>query len=125
MISYIEGLDEFREGEDIQHYGRLGMKWYQHKFGDTDGRAAYAKKGVNRIGKQEKVSGKQHARANAYHDKSVRAEKKANKADSKIRKTVNFINKHLSDVSIDNMTPEEIATARRYSLAFLEKQKSA
>lgn len=163
MIAYIEGLDEFRQGEDVQHYGRIGMKWYEHRFGDPDGRTKYAQKGVQRIGKQEKVSGKQHARAETYHKKAARsaaksqalkskfffklgaiddvrerfadkssyksskkaykAEKKASKADRKIAKTVNFINKHLSDVDYSEMSDEEVATARRYALAFLEKRK--
>lgn len=30
------------EEEYLEHYGRRGMKWYQHKFGDEDSRAKYA-----------------------------------------------------------------------------------
>lgn len=35
---------------ELMHYGRKGMKWYQHIFGDADSRAQYAsiyKQGAN------------------------------------------------------------------------------
>ena len=31
--------------ESLEHYGRLGMKWYKHIFGDKDERAAYSNGG--------------------------------------------------------------------------------
>lgn len=33
----------------IEHYGRLGMKWYQHIFGEEDGRAKYIEKGEAKV----------------------------------------------------------------------------
>ena len=33
-----------KEEDYLEHYGRLGMKWYQHKFGEEDGRAQYTQK---------------------------------------------------------------------------------
>lgn len=33
--------------KDVEHYGRIGMHWYQHVFGKADARAAYARKGLN------------------------------------------------------------------------------
>ena len=58
MIAYIEGLDEFRQGEDIQHYGRKGMKWYQHKYGEEDGRSKYMQKGLKKLDKYQKKTAK-------------------------------------------------------------------
>lgn len=30
---------------ELHHYGRLGMKWYHHIFGDADARAKYSERG--------------------------------------------------------------------------------
>lgn len=35
--------------EILAHYGRLGMKWYQHIFGDYQGAAKYAEKGAKKV----------------------------------------------------------------------------
>lgn len=37
-------MDDVGE-ESLEHYGRLGMKWYKHIFGDRDDRAAYSNGG--------------------------------------------------------------------------------
>lgn len=37
--------------DDLAHYGRLGMKWYQHIFGEYQGAAKYAEKGVKKLEK--------------------------------------------------------------------------
>lgn len=58
MIAYIEGLDEFRASEDLQHYGRKGMKWYQHKYGEEDGRSRYMQKGLKKLDKYQKKAQK-------------------------------------------------------------------
>lgn len=39
---------------ELMHYGRKGMKWYQHIFGDQDSRAKYSK-GSDSAPKKEKV----------------------------------------------------------------------
>ena len=35
----------------IEHYGRLGMHWYQHIFGEEDSRGKYV--GINSWGKSK------------------------------------------------------------------------
>ena len=35
-----------QEQDYLEHYGRLGMKWYEHKYGKEDGRAKYVDKYV-------------------------------------------------------------------------------
>lgn len=48
FLEHMEGGEDMTEWEarqdELEHYGRLGMKWYQHRFGDEDGRAMYRKK---------------------------------------------------------------------------------
>lgn len=36
-----------KNSEYLEHYGRLGMKWYQHIYGDYQGQAKYAEKYKN------------------------------------------------------------------------------
>ena len=76
MISYIEGLDEFRQGEDIQHYGRIGMKWYQHRFGEEDGRAAYIRKGFRKVNRYYDRAEKNIVKSNKDHVKMAEAMEK-------------------------------------------------
>ena len=38
-----------QDKEILEHYGRLGMKWYQHIFGDYQGAAKYADKGAKKL----------------------------------------------------------------------------
>ena len=33
-----------KKNDYLEHYGVIGMKWYQHKFGKVDGRAKYDQK---------------------------------------------------------------------------------
>lgn len=67
-MSDILAFDEM-SSEDLEHYGRLGMRWYQHRFGEQDGRAAYMDKGKKLIAKAD-----------------AKQKKKANKAEAKGRK---------------------------------------
>ena len=56
------------EFDDIlEHYGRLGMKWYQHKFGEEDGRAKYIDKVKNE--EREKVEKKYKKPLETYDKK--------------------------------------------------------
>lgn len=61
---------------DIEHYGRLGMKWGQHIFGRTPEK--YYEKGANRLLKYEKKSSKQYEKSNAtknkYYDAQVKSQ---------------------------------------------------
>ena len=77
MPQYIVGLDEFQESQDIQHYGRLGMKWYQHKYGEEDGRARYLDKG---LAKMEKMDAKMQKRSSKAQIKKEKAQVKKDRA---------------------------------------------
>lgn len=37
----------------IAHYGRIGMKWYQHIYGEYQGAAKYAQKGAKKVAKMK------------------------------------------------------------------------
>ena len=63
----------------LEHYGRLGMKWYQHLYGEVDGRAKYDQKWKNK--ETKKVQSK-------YASKHAKMSEQANEAfmDEKIYK---------------------------------------
>ena len=77
MPRYIEGFDEFREGQDIQHYGRLGMKWYQHKYGEEDGRARYLDKGLKKMEKMDTKIQSRKPKIDVYKEKAQMKKDKA------------------------------------------------
>ena len=78
-MEYAMSLEEFERAaldhadenldDALEHYGRLGMKWYQHIYGEEDGRARYNDKW------KAKESSKVRKRANKQY---VGAGKSAN-----------------------------------------------
>ena len=42
-----------QDSDYIAHYGRIGMKWYQHIYGDYQGAAKYAQKGAKKVAKMK------------------------------------------------------------------------
>lgn len=54
--------------DELEHYGRIGMKWYQHKYGEVDGRSKYMHKGFKKLASDERKSQRNQNRAekNAY-----------------------------------------------------------
>ena len=48
MSEVSDVVQDFLEMEEdvasLEHYGRMGMKWYQHIYGEEDGRAMYMRK---------------------------------------------------------------------------------
>lgn len=69
--------------DDLYHYGRKGMKWYQHIFGETQSHAQYAKKnkGLGNLSDDELKSKRDRLRLeNEYlEEKKKRAEKDKSK----------------------------------------------
>lgn len=57
----------FGRSDDLEHYGRLGMKWGQHIFGTTP--SQYYEKGAKRLAKYDK-------KAQNYRDKSEKLKSK-------------------------------------------------
>lgn len=83
--------------EILAHYGRLGMKWYQHIFGDYQGAAKYAEKGAKKVaaskqkdsfrggGKSEKTKKLENA-VKAVKEEAKAAKKRQNEADERKEK---------------------------------------
>ena len=69
--------------DEIQHYGRLGQKWYQHVYGEVDGRAAYARKGLNKIASLNERSDKAKSKQLGKDKAAVKADTKATKLEQK------------------------------------------
>lgn len=59
--------------DELEHYGRLGMKWYQHRFGEADGRAKYLKKGFKKLEKYTNKAASLLDSANASHESMLSA----------------------------------------------------
>ena len=83
--------------EILAHYGRLGMKWYQHIFGDYQGAAKYAEKGAKKVaaskqkdsfrggGKSEKTKKLENA-VKAVKEEVKAAKKRQNEAEKRKEK---------------------------------------
>lgn len=88
--------------DSIAHYGRLGMKWYQHIYGDYQGAAKYAEKGARRVDRlQERGSISAAKRLRKKVDKflSIAEKEKSMSAETK-RKIAESINEHSSDKEV-------------------------
>jgi len=83
--------------EILAHYGRLGMKWYQHIFGDYQGAAKYAEKGAKKVaaskqkdsfrggGKSEKTKKLENV-VKAVKEEAKAAKKRQNEAEKRKEK---------------------------------------
>lgn len=88
--------------DSIAHYGRLGMKWYQHIYGDYQGAAKYAEKGARRVDRlQEKGKTLAAKRLRKKVDKflSIAEKQKELSAETK-RKIAESVNEHSSDKEV-------------------------
>lgn len=77
----------------IAHYGRLGMKWYKHIYGDYYGNAKYAKKGKAINAKLSKKKDLTLTDAAHRYRKMEKNAKVINEAD---KQNHEILNKHLS-----------------------------
>ena len=88
--------------DSIAHYGRLGMKWYQHIYGEYQGAAKYAEKGARRVDKlQERgsISAAKKLRKKVDKFLSIAEKEKSMSAETK-RKIAESINEHSSDKEV-------------------------
>ena len=88
-MDYVAAVATKAGSNDIEHYGVIGMKWYQHKFGDVDGRAAYAKKGLDKIAKYESKASSYASEQYSMDKDASKTAKKATKLERKQRKLEN------------------------------------
>lgn len=89
FLEHMEGGKHMTEWEarqdELEHYGRLGMKWYQHKFGDEDGRAKY----IN------KVKSKELKKVSKKYSRPI--DKEQQYADKQVKKFAEFTKNKLLD----------------------------
>lgn len=65
-------MNELERSNELEHYGRLGMKWYQHIFGEYQDHAKYSKKVA-------KPTVKEKIKKSRQESKEAKANKKASK----------------------------------------------
>lgn len=68
---------------ELMHYGRQGMKWYQHVFGEYQSGAKYAKKGTAAKPSGKKTTALQRAKTKKAADDA--AKKKASQGKGKTK----------------------------------------
>lgn len=97
------------ENEYLEHYGRLGMKWYQHRFGDYQGQAKYAEKYKEKeTAKIEKRDAKAEKKYEKRMDKARTDEKKekiTRKYESYMRESRAELNK-IKNYRVDDILKE-------------------
>lgn len=132
--------------DELEHYGRLGMKWGQHIFGQEhvykksikklkkiDNRAQEKKTEAARLDyKSEKLrqkadrarSPKKYERisrqANAYRLQANREMWKSRKLETKAKKWVDTMNNHFDNVRINSVSTDDIAIGKRYAVQAVE-----
>ena len=82
----MEGVNvlEYQNQNELDHYGVLGMKWYQHKFGEVDGRAKYRDKGFSKLAKKKDKADKNQQRADYNRSKAQAKRDKAEHLNNKL-----------------------------------------
>lgn len=84
--------------ESLKHYGRLGMKWYQHIYGAYQGTAKYAAKGQKKVNRLQAKTDKKNAKIDKKiaklqtkaHAKGRFDRNQYKISDLKVKKTKNF-----------------------------------
>ena len=100
----------------LEHYGRLGMKWYEHRFGKEDGRAKYVdkfkKKETKKVAKNQSKSEWETAKAVSKLKKTRSKDKllSINKLQmdlDEVTKENDRILKAIGDYTIDDIMKEQ------------------
>lgn len=134
------------QNDELQHYGRKGMKWYQSVFGKDK---AYTmsinklKRLDNKLHKRSEKSAKymvksvvnqeksnrslikgfkkrREAKYLKYKRKSVKQLYKASKEAGKAKKWANSMNEFFGDIKLSSVSAEDIAVGRKYSIKAIE-----
>lgn len=138
---------------ELEHYGRKGMKWYQHIFGTDKAYSmsvkklkklnAKAQKHEARAAKLNLKSAKreqrayrtinerrhrrQTERALRYKRQSAKASYKSVKARKKAKDWANSMNEYFSDLKLESISSDDVAIGRQYAVKaiedFLEKNR--
>lgn len=139
---------ENQNGSELEHYGRLGMKWGMHIFGkdktydrsmkklrklDTKS-SRYRKKAdvgvynTNQYLRNYVFGGRRESdKKNAFKsmERANKASFKSVKYEQKAKKFVESMNKEFANLSIDSFSPEDIAIGERYAVDVLQRARNA
>lgn len=108
----LEAIDPVKEYEYLEHYGRLGMKWYKHIYGEKDGRAKYLNKGFKKAEKMYNKAEKALAKTNKFSSKAIDAGTKAQKLTVEAREKKLKLTRNLTT-----------RKANKYKAKFVKYQK--
>lgn len=139
--------DENQNGSELEHYGRLGMKWGMHIFGvDKTYRTSMTKvgkadaksilkrersekhktkgdwrKSKSEIVRSEAKRQKLLRKANRQYRRAHRSMRSSVHNQRKARRIVKAMNKEFANVSISSFTSEDVALGKKYSIDVLDR----
>lgn len=132
--------------DELEHYGRLGMKWGQHIFGKEH----VYKKSISKLKRLDKKMQKQKTAAakldyksEKLHQKADRARSlkrynkiankastyrlrsnlqlwRARKTETKAKEWANTMNNFFANMSIDSVSSDDIAVAKSYAVQVVQ-----
>lgn len=132
---------------ELEHYGRLGMRWGMHIFG----KEKTYRKSMNKLSKYDEkaIKNRKRADANVYNsgvylkryvlggekqkdkERAFEYMTKANKAsvrsvkyEKKAKKLVEAMNIEFANVTIDSFKPEDIAIGEKYVVDILQRARN-
>lgn len=132
---------------ELEHYGRLGMKWGMHIFGEekeahravkkvrkADKKATSSKNLASFYGlKGEELSAKAHATTNSrlrnrrfkqgakYFKRGVQYTKRSSRSKRRAQKIVEAMNKQYENINISSFSTEEIAIGEKYCIDVIRR----
>lgn len=142
--------DENQNGSELEHYGRLGMKWGMHIFGEEK---TY-RKSMDKLSKIDRktrkaanIAGKYYGKGDVLRTQSElainpikkrrklkqanRAYKKLNKAvtknvkyNKKARKLVDAMNKEFANKTISSFSDDDISLGKKYSVELINRSRN-
>lgn len=141
--------------DELKHYGRLGMHWYEHIYGEEDGRGKYMTKGLRKLSaldaratrlgakadikkwKAEKAEqksmtawsshGEKKQRRKMYKNrkKSAKAQKKSGKATRKAERVANFMATEFDTLKYSDIEKYAKTTGRSAVTKFFNRNLDA
>ena len=122
------------ESSYLEHYGRMGMKWYQHIYGEADGRAKYVEKFKDKEMRREENRFSRESKPNYKGLAKAKKKLETYPDDPKIKRNIEWYQSHidyekqqfdkimkrLSEYTMDDIMKEQKYVNRRVKDAIIQ-----